>query len=193
MIEYQQPSQKTLHILTISGSLRAQSSNTAVLRALAALAPAWVELSHYDQLASLPYFNPDLDQESDTPPATVQRLRQLIATADLVLISSPEYAHGVPGALKNALDWLVSSHEFPNKPVALINPSPYSHHAQASLRETLVTMSARLIEDPAFTFALPNKHLNTAAMLADQASQRLLAAALAAVLVHIELQRKLPQ
>jgi chromate reductase, NAD(P)H dehydrogenase (quinone) len=174
--------QNPIHILTISGSLRAQSSNTNVLRALAALAPAWALFTHYDQLQTLPYFNPDLDCEGDTPPASVQELRQLIGKADLVLISSPEYAHGVPGVLKNALDWLVSSSEFPNKAVALINPLPHSRHAQASLRETLVTMSATLIEDPALTLALPNKYLDVAGLLADEGSKQLLERVLAVLL-----------
>src|SRR5215211_1037478 len=131
-----------LHILAISGSLRAASSNTAVLQALAALAPAGVTIAIYDQLAELPYFNPDLDREGDTPPASVAELRTQIGRAAGIVICSPEYAHGVPGVLKNALDWLVSSLEFPGKPVALLNISPRSTFAQASLAETLRTMSA---------------------------------------------------
>jgi chromate reductase, NAD(P)H dehydrogenase (quinone) len=75
--------------------------------------------------------------------------------ADGLLISSPEYAHGVPGVLKNALDWLVSSLEFPGKPVALINTSPRSVYVQASLAETLTTMSASLISDPSFVVPIP--------------------------------------
>src|SRR5690349_3915443 len=108
---------RPIQILAISGSLRAASSNTTVLRALAALALAGVAITLYDRLGELPYFNPDLDREGDTPPAVVADLRARIARADALLISSPEYAHGVPGVLKNALDWLVSSLEFPGKPV----------------------------------------------------------------------------
>jgi chromate reductase len=95
-----------LHILAISGSLRAASSNTAVLQAMAALAPADVTIAMYDRLADLPYFNPDLDREGDTPPASVGDLRAQIGRAEGIVICSPEYAHGVPGVLKNALDWL---------------------------------------------------------------------------------------
>jgi NAD(P)H-dependent FMN reductase len=62
------------------------------------------------------------------------------------VIASPEYAHGVPGSLKNALDWLVGSVEFPGKPVAVINTSPRALHADAQLRVILITMSAKLIE-----------------------------------------------
>jgi NAD(P)H-dependent FMN reductase len=166
-----------LDLLAISGSLRAASSNTAVLQALATLAPAGVTISLYDSLAELPYFNPDLDGEGATPPPAVQALRERIGRADGILISSPEYAHGVPGALKNALDWLVSSLEFPGKPVALINPSPRSTHAQASLAETLATMSADLIADQSFTLA-PPRGLDAAGLLANQQVAAALRAAL---------------
>jgi chromate reductase len=156
-----------IHILAISGSLRASSSNTFVLQALAALAPDGVTIAMYDGLTGLPYFNPDLDREGDTPPAGVADLRAQVGRADGIIICSPEYAHGVPGVLKNALDWLVSSLEFPGKSVALINVSPRSTHAQASLAETLRTMSASLIADEAFTVPLPRDRRDVAGMLAD--------------------------
>jgi chromate reductase, NAD(P)H dehydrogenase (quinone) len=156
-----------LHILAISGSLRAASSNTTVLHAMAAIAPPPLTIAIYDQLAGLPYFNPDLDGETDTPPASVRELRAQIGRADGILISSPEYAHGVPGVLKNALDWLVSSLEFPGKPVALINISPRSIYVQASLVEILTTMSASLVTDSSFMVPLPRSGLDVEGMLAD--------------------------
>jgi chromate reductase len=94
-------------------------------------------------------------------------LRTQIGQVDGLLISSPEYAHGVPGVLKNALDWLVSSQGFYGKPVALINISPRSTFVQASLSEILTTMSATLITDAAFTIRPPRKGLDVAGMLAD--------------------------
>jgi chromate reductase, NAD(P)H dehydrogenase (quinone) len=139
----------SLRILAISGSLRARSSNTAVLRAAAAVAPADVVVTLYDGLASLPHFNPDDDVGE--PPATVLDLRARIGAADGLLFCSPEYSHGVPGSLKNALDWLVSSIEFPHKPVALINASPMATHAQASLIETLTLMTARIVGEATVT------------------------------------------
>lgn len=151
-----------LHILAISGSLRAASSNTAVLQAMSTVAADGMTITLYDQLADLPYFNPDLDRETDTPLAPVRELRAQVGRADGILISSPEYAHGVPGVLKNALDWLVSSSEFPGKPVALINISPRSTYVQASLTEILTTMSAALITDAAFTVAIPRNHPDVA-------------------------------
>jgi NAD(P)H-dependent FMN reductase len=172
---------QSIQILAISGSLRAASSNTAVLQAMAALAPADVTIALYDQLADLPYFNPDLDREGDVPPVSVAELRAQIGRADGIVICSPEYAHGVPGVLKNALDWLVSSLEFPGKPVALSNISPRSTYVQASLAETLTTMSAALITDPALTIALPRDRRDVAGMLADADTTQALRAALNAL------------
>jgi chromate reductase, NAD(P)H dehydrogenase (quinone) len=139
-------------IVAISGSLRAGSSNTAVLRAAARLAPAGVDIVLFDGIGELPFFNPDLD--GDQPPAKVAAFRSVIGSADGLLISSPEYARGVAGAMKNALDWLVSSLEFPNKPVALINTSPRATHALAALSLTLETMSARLVQEACITLPL---------------------------------------
>jgi NAD(P)H-dependent FMN reductase len=96
----------------------------------------------YDGLATLPHFNPDDDV--DVPPAPVLALRAQVGEADGLLFCSPEYAHGVPGSLKNALDWLVASLELPHKPVALLNASPWATHAPASLVETLTVMSTRI-------------------------------------------------
>ena len=141
-----------MKILAISGSLRAGSSNTAVLRAAARLAPAGVDITLYEGIAGLPYFNPDLD--GDRVPDAVAAFRALIGDADGILISSPEYARGVAGVLKNALDWLVASFEFPNKPVALINTSPRATHALAALTLTLETMSAQLVNDASITLPL---------------------------------------
>jgi chromate reductase, NAD(P)H dehydrogenase (quinone) len=154
-----------MRILAISGSLRARSSNTAALIAAGKLAPAGMEITLYEGLAGLPHFNPDLD--TDAPPAPVGVLRREIASCQGLLISSPEYARGVAGALKNALDWLVSSTEFPGKPVALINASPRARDADAHLRLTLTTMSARLIEEASVTIPLLGRDLDAAGILND--------------------------
>ena len=131
----------TSNVLAISGSLRAGSLNTEVLRACAILAPPSIHVTVFDGLASLPHFNPDLDGEGAVLPARVEDFRNQIGDADALLISSPEYAHGVPGSLKNALDWLVSSSEMLYKPIGLLNTSPRSTHAYTSLLEILRTMS----------------------------------------------------
>src|SRR5512134_730799 len=113
-----------MRVLAISGSLRAHSSNTEALLALALLAPPHVIVRQFDGLATLPAFNPDLDEEGMSPPPPVQDLRSQVASADAIVICSPEYAHGVPGSLKNALDWLVSDPRVVLKPTALVNVSP---------------------------------------------------------------------
>lgn len=86
----------------------------------------------------------------DAPPAPVAALRRAVAEADAVLVVSPEYAHGVPGVLKNALDWLVSSAEFLDKPTAVLTASPSptgAAYAHEQLRETLRMMSADVLPD----------------------------------------------
>jgi len=140
-------------IAAISGSLRARSSNTGILRALAALAPPGVRVEMFAGLADLPHFNPDLDYEGAVPAAPVAALRAAVLAADAVVICSPEYAHGVPGALKNALDWLVSGPEIVHKPVGVLNASQYSSHAHAQLLETLRTMSTVIVPGASITVA----------------------------------------
>jgi len=156
-----------MRLLAISGSLRAASSNTAVLLATARLAPPDVTVELYDGIGALPHFNPDLDNEA--PPGAVAAFRAAVGAADGLLISTPEYARGVPGTLKNALDWLVGSLEFPDKPVALINASPRATHALASLTTTLETMSARIVAEAGVTLPLLGTMLRADDIVADAA------------------------
>lgn len=121
----------------------------------------------YDGLGTLPHFNPDLDGEGDVPPPAVAELRRQVGLADALFISSPEYAHGVPGTLKNALDWLVSSVEFPGIAVALINPSLQSVHAHAALIEILTTMSAHVLPEASVRIPLLGRKLDAAGIAAD--------------------------
>ena len=118
-----------------------------VLRAAALLAPE-DDVEFYEGLGALPHFNPDLDGEGAVAPHEVAEFRERVARADALLICSPEYAHGVPGSLKNALDWLVSSPVIIDKPIALINASARSTFAHAQLLETLRTMSTRIVAAP---------------------------------------------
>jgi chromate reductase len=141
-----------MKIIAISGSLRASSLNTAVLHAASRLAPAGVRIELFEGIGNLPFFNFDLDGER--LPREVMSFRTVVGSADGLLISSPEYARGVSGVMKNALDWLVGSLEFPGKPVALINTSPRATHALASLTITLETMSAQLVKDASITLPL---------------------------------------
>jgi NAD(P)H-dependent FMN reductase len=168
-----------VHLLAVSGSLRAKSINTAVLLALQSLAPAGVAIELYSRLGELPHFNPDLDGEA--PPASVAAWRRKVADAAALLICSPEYAHGVPGVLKNALDWLVSYEPFLNKPVALINARPGAMYAIASLRETLSAMNARILADASVTLPLTTNQLDRDALLLLPAVRAQLLASLAAM------------
>lgn len=148
----------SITILAISGSLRSASSNTILLLAAAKAAPANVSVRFYEGIAQLPHFNPDV--ESVALPASVQELRNLVGSSDGLLISSPEYAHAVPGSLKNALDWLVGGFEFIDKPVALLNPSPHSLFAHPQLTETVRVMSARVIESACITLPIAGSKLD---------------------------------
>ena len=172
-----------MRILAICGSLRAASSNRAVLEAAARLAPVGVQITFYDGLADLPHFNPDLD---DDPPAPAAAFRAEIGRCDGLLISSPEYAHGVAGAMKNALDWLVGSLEFPGTPVALINTSPRAKLAQAQMRETLATMSAAIVEDACIDLPLMGRGLDADGVVADGPLSTALLAALESFAQAIE-------
>lgn len=147
-----------LHLLAISGSLRAASTNTALLRAACLVTPQDIEITLYTGMDQLPHFNPDIDVEP--VPDTAARLRDAVTRADGVLICCPEYAHGVPGSMKNLLDWLVGSPAIVNKPVALINAAPRASIAQAQLAETLRTMSARLVSDASITLPIAGSGLD---------------------------------
>jgi len=153
-----------MQILGISGSLRGRSTNTAALRAAARLAPASMNISVFEGIGSLPLFNPDLEIAM---PVEVAALRAAVAAADGLLIASPEYAHGVSGVLKNALDWLVSGEEFVGKPVAVINASPRAAHGHAALIETIRTMSGRVIEAACVRLPLLGKDMDAAGIVAD--------------------------
>jgi len=163
--------------LTISGSLRKTSTNSAALDAFARLAPPAVEIVAWRDLGVLPAFNPDDDREGAPPPASVSALRAAVADAAALVIAAPEYAHGFPGALKNALDWLVSSDCFPGKPVALINTAPRAFHAQSALREVLATMAARLTPEAFAILPLTGRVVTTEDILADSQLAAVLRAA----------------
>ena len=168
-----------VRVLAISGSLRTASSNTALVSAAVLVAPIGVEVSIYTQLADVPPFNPDLDV--DTAPTGVVTFRAAIEACDAILICSPEYAHGVSGVLKNALDWIVSSGQVIDKPIALINASSRATHADASLRETLTTMSGHLIAEASVRFPIGPSRGDANSIVQDVHLSALLKASLAAL------------
>jgi chromate reductase, NAD(P)H dehydrogenase (quinone) len=138
-----------------------------------------MQISIYRGLAEIPPFNPDLD--SDSAPEAVTRFRGALQACDAVLISSPEYAHGVPGVLKNALDWVVGSGELVNKPIALINASGRATHAWASLAETLSVMSAIVIVEASITVPLDGTRLDANGIVRDAELSTALRSALEAL------------
>lgn len=172
------------HVLTLCGSLRAASSNRSLLRAAERIASEGVTFEHYEGIGDLPHFNPDL--EAQPLPAPVAELRGRIERADAILISCPEYARGIPGSFKNALDWLVGGHEFPGKPIALFNASPRASDAQAALRLVLTTMSGRVIDEASIAVALLAKSRDAEAIAADPDMRPILERGLTALLAAIE-------
>jgi chromate reductase, NAD(P)H dehydrogenase (quinone) len=137
-----------VNILAICGSLRARSLNAAVLRAAREVAPGHWSVAMEAGLSGLPYFGAELEQEA--LPQVVAEFRGRVGAADGLLIATPEYAHGMSGVLKNALEWLVGGAEMAGKPVLVLSASPAAtggRRAQAWTRETLRVMGAFVLED----------------------------------------------
>lgn len=143
-----------MRLLALSGSLRSDSTNTALLRAFSKNAPDGIAVEVFDGLGDLPLYSPD--KEADTP-ESVLRLAAAVEACDGIVISCPEYAHGIPGAFKNALDWLVSRFEIPGKPAMLVHASTRSVYLREHLREVLRTISCRLYPEPEFEVHLIKK------------------------------------
>lgn len=157
------------NILAISGSLRAASTNSALVEALAGNAPHGVTVTVHGGLGRLPIFNPD--DEGERTPAEAAALIEAVSGADGIVVACPEYAHGVPGGLKNALDWLVSRDAAVGKPAMLVHASPRSLFARAALAEIMRTMSFALYEGRELEIALiGRKPPEFDAILSDQAN-----------------------
>lgn len=175
-----------MNILALSGSLRAASINTALLRATQRLALTGMSVTLYEGLGGLPLFNPDREP---SPPTAVSAFRTAVASADALIIASPEYAHGVTGTIKNALDWLVSFEPFASKPVAVFNASPRAHHADDALRETLRTMAAVVVEPASITVPLLGSGLDEDGMVATMPVAACIRDALAALSERVVAER----
>jgi chromate reductase, NAD(P)H dehydrogenase (quinone) len=151
-------------LLGIAGSLRRASINRSLLEAAQAMAPPTLRIEIYTELGGLPLFNPDLELPA---PVAVARLEAQVRAADALVFACPEYAHGIPGAFKNALDWLVGGEGFVHKPVFLLNAAPRAHHAQAALAEVVKTMSGRLVAEACRAIPLPGWPISAAEILAE--------------------------
>lgn len=134
-----------MKILAISVSARPNSTNTAMLRAVRAVAPSGIEILVFDGVGRLPVFSPDL--EGKHLPEVVQDFINVIAESDGLIIASPEYVRSIPGGLKNAIDWLVSGKQIINKPIALLHASYRGDDMLAGLRTVLATITDRFARD----------------------------------------------
>lgn len=151
-----------IKICAISGSLRRASSNTSLLRAATFLAPHSVKITLFEDMGNLPLFNPDLE---GFEPGSVKEFQKCLQESDGVMIASPEYAYGITGTMKNALDWVVGSGEFVNKPVALINASSRATKAQESLKTTISVMMAYIVTEASVTIPLPHNKIDYVGIL----------------------------
>ena len=157
-----------MNILAISGSLRVASTNTFLLRILAEHAPDNVTVTLYNDLDDLPHFSPERDRENTSE--SVNKLRTLIQEADAVIICTPEYIHGIPGVLKNMLDWLASSGEFVDKPVGVISASPSDmggSRAHASLSYTLSVLTANVTPEASLIVPFVRTKLDASGYVTD--------------------------
>ena len=153
-------------VIAISGSTRANSTNRNFIHAIKALAKEHYEIVLFDGLTEIPHFNPDLD--TDHPPHQVTAFRNHLRTFDGILICTPEYAMGVPGTLKNAIDWTVSSMEFSKRPVALITASSYGLKGHASLLETLKIIEANVTDDTQLVISFAKTKVSKDYMITDE-------------------------
>lgn len=129
-------------ILAISGSTKAISTNALYITAIARLLGEEDMVTNFPSIADIPHFNPDLD--SVNPPQIICDLRKSIQLSDGIIISTPEYAMGLPGSLKNLLDWTVSSASFSGKPVLALVASTQGEKAYQSIIDTLTIIEARI-------------------------------------------------
>ena len=162
-----------IKILAISGSLRSGSSNTTILRASIGLAPEHTNISIYEGIGNIPHFNPELDDGIVL--SSVEDWRDRLQEADAIIFCTPEYAHGVPGVLKNALDWIVSSGEFMHKPTAVISASPSldgGAKANTSLVQTLRVMMAEILEGATLSIPCVSAKLNAQGEIIDPQTER---------------------
>lgn len=171
-----------MNVLALCGSLRQQSRSLALLEATAMLASGPMVFSIFKGLGELPLFNPDTEPMA---PPSVHALWREVSWADAVIIASPEYAHGVTGTIKNALDWLVGYTPFANKPVAVFNPSHRAEHADQALREILSTMNAQLIPGACLRIPVTSCELSARDMASGPQFAEPIHAALSAIGHHL--------
>lgn len=171
-------------ILAFSGSPRPGSAVSYLLHAAAAGAPAGTGFAFYEATLDLPLFSPDQDGPDAVPPPAVAVLRAQMAAANAVLLATPEYAYGMPGSLKNALDWLVSAGSFYGKPTGVLSASPSAlggERARGGLLLTLEALGAAVVPAASFAVPLVRAKLDATGVLTDPALAAQLRAAVVAL------------
>lgn len=153
-------------ILAISGSTRASSTNLYLIQAIAQLASDTFTITTFEGLTAIPHFNPDLDNENS--PQEITDFRNTLRAYDGILICTPEYAMGVPGTLKNAIDWTVSSMEFSHKPVALITASSMGQKGHRSLLETLNIIESKMTDETQLVIPFAKTKISGDAKITDE-------------------------
>jgi len=151
-----------IKILAVSGSLRANSSNAIILEIIEKMVPEDIEFFIYKGVSTLPHFD-----DAAQIPITVSVWRKHLQEASAVLVCSPEYAFGVPGSLKNALDWTVGSGELVDKPLALITASTGGEKAHAALLQIFTALSARIPDGGALLIPYVRSKLNADGEISD--------------------------
>ena len=169
-----------MKIVAIPGSLRSNSSTHKIIKAFGGKLPAEIEFEIYGQLQNLPHFN-----DSDEIPAAVNELHNLITTADGIFFCIPEYAFGVPGSLKNALDWMVGSTVLTDKPVAVITAATGGDKAHASLLLTLTALSANIAEGGTLLISFVRSKLNENGEVKDAETEEAIASVATALLLSV--------
>ena len=150
-------------ILAIPGSLRSNSSSHQILNEIISFAPSRVKIEVFQGLGSLPHFN-----DAEQPSPNVNEFRNRIREAGAVLICTPEYAFGIPGSLKNAIDWTVSSAEFYGKPVGLITASSHGEKGHTAMMWVLTAIGARIIEDSSMIISFVRAKLDSNGKIKDE-------------------------
>ena len=156
------------NVFAICGSTREQSSNLQLIQAVSHLAGNDMKIDLYESISLLPHFNPDLDKE--TAPQAVEQFRRRIEQANGVLICTPEYVFSLPGSLKNALEWTISTTLFAGKPTAIITAAALGENAHASLRLIMKTMDARMTEETQLHITGIRPKIDAAGNITDQAT-----------------------
>ena len=156
-------------ILAISGSTRSSSTNLHLINAIIDLTKDFFDIEIYKGLSEIPHFNPDMDHEKS--PIKVIEFRNKLREADGILICTPEYAMGVPGTLKNVIDWTVSSCEFSHKPTALITASSVGEKGHASLLETLKIIEAIITNETHLLISFAKTKINNENKIIDSTTQ----------------------